>query len=86
MNNPSPLSAQHSLVLLLAAALMTTTAASAQVAPLAPRWLAGTPTPPVEAFTDSLARHHIDSTEPALIAALQSPDGDVRSGLRVSRS
>jgi HEAT repeat protein len=58
---------------------MTTTAASAQVAPLAPRWLAGTPTPPVEAFTDSLARHHIDSTEPALIAALQSPDGDVRS-------
>jgi len=53
--------------------------ASAQVAPLAPRWLAGTPPPPVETFADGLARHHIDLTETALIAALADPDGEVRS-------
>ena len=53
--------------------------ASAQVAPLAPRWLAGTPPPPVETFADGLARHHIDVTEAALIAALTDPDGEVRS-------
>jgi HEAT repeat protein len=55
------------------------TAVSAQVAPLAPRWLAGTPPPPVETFADGLARHHIALTEAALIAALENPDGEVRS-------
>lgn len=55
------------------------TAAIAQVAPLAPRWLAGTPPPPVETFSDGLTRHHIALTEPALIAALRNPDGEVRS-------
>jgi hypothetical protein len=54
-------------------------AAGAQVAPLAPRWLAGTPTPPVETFADGLARHHVQPTEAALVAALEDPDGDVRS-------
>ena len=53
--------------------------ASAQVAPLAPRWLAGTPPPPVETFADGLARHHVELTEAALIAALTDPDGEVRS-------
>jgi HEAT repeat protein len=66
---------------LIAAALLTaaSTAAPAQVAPLAPRWLAGTPPPPVETFADGLARHHIALTEAALLAALQDPDGEVRS-------
>jgi HEAT repeat protein len=59
--------------------LSSSISAMAQVAPLAPRWLAGTPPPPVETFADGLARHHIDITEPALIAALHDPDGDVRS-------
>jgi HEAT repeat protein len=49
------------------------------VAPLASKWLAGTPPPPVETFADGLARHHIATTESALIAALQDPDGEVRS-------
>lgn len=62
--------------MLLMAACST---ASAQVAPLAPRWLAGTPPPPVETFADGLARHHIDVTETALKAALADPDGEVRS-------
>lgn len=66
---------------LLAGALLTvlSTASPAQVAPLAPRWIAGTPPPPVETFADGLARHHIDPTEAALIAALEDPDGEVRS-------
>ena len=68
------------LLLILGALLAVTSAAApAQVAPLAPKWLAGTPTPPVETFADGLARHHIDLTETALIAALASPDGEVRS-------
>jgi hypothetical protein len=74
-------SARGFFLLLLAGALLTaaSTAVSAQVAPLAPRWLAGTPPPPVETFADGLARHHIDLTETALIAALENPDGEVRS-------
>lgn len=59
--------------------LATSAGAAAQVAPLAPRWLAGTPPPPVETFAAGLQRHHIELTEPALIAALQDPDGEVRS-------
>jgi HEAT repeat protein len=68
-------------LLLLAGALLTAASVSApaQVAPLAPRWLAGTPPPPVETFADGLARHHIDVTETALLAALENPDGEVRS-------
>jgi hypothetical protein len=68
-------------LLLIAGALLTaaSAAASAQVAPLAPRWLAGTPPPPVETFADGLTRHHIDLTETALKAALADPDGEVRS-------
>jgi HEAT repeat protein len=54
-------------------------AATAQVAPLAPRWLAGTPPPPVETFAAGLERHNVPLTEAALIAALQDPDGEVRS-------
>jgi HEAT repeat protein len=50
-----------------------------QVAPLAPRWLAGTPPPPVETFAAGLERHNIPLTEPALLAALRDPDGEVRS-------
>jgi HEAT repeat protein len=65
--------------LLAGAVLATGTTASAQVAPLAPRWIAGTPPPPVETFADGLARHHIEPTEAALIAALEDPDGEVRS-------
>jgi HEAT repeat protein len=53
--------------------------AGAQVAPLAPRWLAGTPLPPVETFSDGLERHHIALTEPALLKALRDSDGEVRS-------
>ena len=73
--------ARHLLLLLVCGALLTAegTAVSAQVAPLAPRWLAGTPPPPVETFADGLARHHIALTEAALIAALRDPDGEVRS-------
>jgi HEAT repeat protein len=52
---------------------------SAQVAPLAPRWLAGTPPPAVDTFADALAQHHVEPTETALIAALKDPDGAVRS-------
>jgi HEAT repeat protein len=65
--------------LLAGAVLSAGTAASAQVAPLAPRWIAGTPPPPVETFADGLARHHIEPTEVALTAALEDPDGEVRS-------
>jgi HEAT repeat protein len=54
-------------------------AAIAQVAPLAPKWLAGTPPPPVETFADGLTRHNIPLTEPALLAALKDPDPEVRS-------
>lgn len=54
-------------------------AAGAQVAPLAPRWLAGTPPPLVETFAAGLERHQIPLTEPALLAALRDPDGEVRS-------
>ncbi|MGA2438682.1 MAG: HEAT repeat domain-containing protein [Acidobacteriaceae bacterium] len=72
---------RHLLLLMVCGALLTAagTAVSAQVAPLAPRWLAGTPPPPVETFADGLARHHIALTEAALIAALENPDGEVRS-------
>jgi HEAT repeat protein len=61
--------------LLLAAGAAT----QGQVAPLAPRWLAGTPPPPVETFAAGLERHNIPLTEPALLAALRDPDGEVRS-------
>ena len=73
--------ARGCFLLWLAGALLTAASAagSAQVAPLAPKWLAGTPPPPVETFADGLARHHIALTEAALIAALQDPDGEVRS-------
>lgn len=64
---------------LVATGLGASLTAGGQVSPLAPRWLAGTPTPPVETFADALARHHVDTSEAALIAALQSPDGDIRS-------
>ena len=69
------------LGLLMAGTLLATVSigAAAQVAPLAPRWLAGTPPPPVETFAAGLERHHIALTEAALIAALQDPDGEVRS-------
>jgi HEAT repeat protein len=59
--------------------LAASAAAIAQVAPLAPRWLAGTPPPPVETFAAGLERHHIELNEPALLAALRNPDGEVRS-------
>jgi HEAT repeat protein len=74
-------SARGLFLLLIAGALLTAASVSApaQMAPLAPRWLAGTPPPPVETFADGLARHHIDLTETALIAALENPDGEVRS-------
>jgi len=73
--------ARRCFVLLLAGAVLVAagTAGHAQVAPLAPKWLAGTPPPPVETFADSLTQHHITLAEPALIAALQDPDGEVRS-------
>ncbi|MGA1981253.1 MAG: HEAT repeat domain-containing protein [Acidobacteriaceae bacterium] len=68
-------------LLLITGALLTVTNVSAQVqvAPLAPKWLAGTPTPPVETFADGLTRHHIPLTETALIAALANSDPEVRS-------
>jgi HEAT repeat protein len=59
--------------------LAASEAAQGQVAPLAPRWLAGTPPPPVETFAAGLERHNIPLTEPALLAALRHPDGEVRS-------
>jgi hypothetical protein len=59
--------------------MMTIAAAEGQVAPLAPRWLAGTPPPAIETFSAGLERHHIELTEPALLAALRNPDGEVRS-------
>jgi HEAT repeat protein len=72
---------QQQITTLLATALLITASAfaTAQVAPLAPRWLAGTPPPPVETFAAGLERHHIPITEPALIEALRDPDGEVRS-------
>jgi HEAT repeat protein len=71
---------RHFLLLLVSGTLLTTAcSATAQVAPLAPKWLAGTPIPPVETFADGLTRYHIELTEAALIAALQNPDGEVRS-------
>jgi HEAT repeat protein len=77
----SAANARASFLLLFAGALLTVTslAAPAQVAPLAPKWLAGTPPPPTETFADGLTRHHISLTETALIAALANPDGEVRS-------
>jgi HEAT repeat protein len=73
--------AQQQISTLLAAVLLITASAlaTAQVAPLAPRWLAGTPPPPVETFAAGLERHHIPLTESALIEALRDPDGEVRS-------
>lgn len=61
------------------ASLLICFAASAQVAPLAPKWLAGTPPPPVETFADGLTRHNIPLTEPDLLAALKNPDPEIRS-------
>lgn len=74
-------SARRALSFLTAGALLVamSAGAGAQVAPLAPRWLAGTPPPPVETFSEGLVRHHIALTEPALLAALRNPDGEVRS-------
>jgi len=73
--------ARYFILLLVSGTLLTvaTSAAPAQVAPLAPRWLAGTAPPPVETFADGLARRHIALTETALIAALHDPDGEARS-------
>jgi hypothetical protein len=67
------------VLLSLTLASLLALAAPAQVAPLAPRWLAGTPLPPVETFADALTRHNIGLTEKELIAALSNSDGDVRS-------
>jgi HEAT repeat protein len=69
------------LAILTAGALLMMNGASAlaQVAPLAPRWLAGTPPPPVETFSAGLQRHGIGLTESALLEALHNPDGEVRS-------
>src|SRR4030088_2465977 len=65
---------------MVAAVLIAANAATTpQVAPLAPRWLAGPPPPPVETFAAGLERHQIALTESALIAALRDPDGEVRS-------
>jgi HEAT repeat protein len=66
-------------LLLVACAGALSAEAQGQVAPLAPRWLAGTPPPPVETFAAGLERHNIPLTEPALLAALRDPDGEVRS-------
>jgi HEAT repeat protein len=81
MTTGSATTASRTFRSLMTAALLiaATTATLAQVAPLAPRWLAGTPLPPVETFSDGLTRHNIALTEPALIAALRNPDGEVRS-------
>jgi HEAT repeat protein len=59
--------------------MMASLVASGQVTPLAPRWLAGTPPPPVETFSAGLERLHIGLTEPELLDALQNPSGEVRS-------
>jgi HEAT repeat protein len=56
-----------------------TLTAAAQVAPLAPKWLAGTPPPPVETFADGLTRRNIPLAEPDLLAALKNPDPEIRS-------
>lgn len=71
---------RRSLLILITGALLaaTSTTCLSQVAPLAPRWLAGTQPDPVETFAAGLARHHIELTEAALIAALEDPDGEVR--------
>jgi hypothetical protein len=53
--------------------------ATAQVAPLAPRWIAGDPPPPVETFASGLERHQVPLTHQALIVALRDPNGEVRS-------
>jgi HEAT repeat protein len=66
-------------ILMTGALLLAGAGARGQVAPLAPRWLAGTPPPPVETFAAGLERHNIPLTEPALLAALRDPDGEVRS-------
>ena len=67
-------------VLLVGAVLGAASAgALGQVAPLAPRWLAGTPPPPVETFSAGLERLHIGLSEPELLEALRNPDGEVRS-------
>ena len=58
---------------------MASVGALGQVGPLAPRWLAGTPPPPVETFSAGLERLHIGLSEPELLAALRNPDGEVRS-------
>jgi len=63
----------------LASLLALSLAATAQVAPLAPKWLAGTPPPPVETFADGLTRRNIPLTEPDLLAALKNPDPEIRS-------
>ena len=62
-------------VLLLAGAAMM----QAQVAPLAPRWLAGDPPPAAETFSAGLQRHGIGLDEGSLLAALANGDGEVRS-------
>jgi HEAT repeat protein len=61
------------------ASLTITLTAAAQVSPLAPRWLAGTPPPPVETFADGLTRRNIPLAEPDLLAALKNPDPEIRS-------
>jgi HEAT repeat protein len=69
-------SSQHARLAFMLAISLT---ATAQVAPLAPKWLAGTPPPPVETFADGLTRHDIPLTEPGLLAALKNPDPEIRS-------
>ncbi len=64
---------------LLSSLLTISLAAPAQVAPLAPKWLAGTPPPPVETFADGLTRHNIPLTESDLLSALKNPDPEIRS-------
>src|ERR1700733_1845036 len=70
-----------SITILMTGALLlaATSEAPAQVTPLAPRWLAGTPPPSVETFASGLERHNVPLTESALLAALRDPDGEVRS-------
>lgn len=61
------------------ASLLVASLGSAQVAPLAPKWLAGTPPPPVETFADGLTRHNIPLTEPDLLSALKNSNPEIRS-------
>jgi HEAT repeat protein len=76
----SPRTAQRLLQRIAPALLITASiAATAQVAPLAPKWLAGTPPPPVETFADGLTRRNIPLTEPDLLTALKNPDPEIRS-------